>query len=73
MEKLKIKNIIFIITYAVVLFIALNHYTEVSGAIGRLFRIIVPFIYGIAISFVLNIPFQFYREKVFGVGTEYIQ
>ena len=69
MEKLKIKNIIFIITYAIVLFIALSHYTEVSGAIGKLFRVIVPFIYGIAISFVLNIPFQFYKEKVFSKMT----
>jgi predicted PurR-regulated permease PerM len=66
MEKLRLKKIIFIITYAVVLFIALNNYSEVAGALGKLFGVIVPFIYGIAISFVLNIPYQFYREKVFG-------
>jgi predicted PurR-regulated permease PerM len=70
MEKLRLKKIIFIITYAVVLFIALNNYSEVAGALGKLFGVIVPFIYGIAISFVLNIPYQFYREKVFGKMTD---
>jgi predicted PurR-regulated permease PerM len=65
MEKLKFKSILLIITYTVVLYMALNHYAAVTGALGYLFGIILPFIYGIAISFVLNIPYQFYREKVF--------
>lgn len=66
MEKFKIKTILLVITYTVVLFMALNHYSAVLGALGYLFGIILPFIYGIAIAFVLNIPYQFYREKVFG-------
>lgn len=69
-EKLKMKNILIIITYTVVLFMALNHFTAVMGTLGKLFRIIVPFIYGIGIAFILNIPFQFFKEKVFGAGEK---
>jgi len=70
MEKLKLKNILLIITYSVALYMALNHYAAILGVLGYLFGIILPFIYGIAIAFVLNIPYQFYREKVFGKIAE---
>ncbi|MFA6942041.1 MAG: AI-2E family transporter [Clostridiaceae bacterium] len=70
MEKLKMKNILIIITYTVFLFMALNHFTAVTGTLGKLFRIIVPFIYGIGIAFILNIPFQFFKEKVFAAGEK---
>jgi len=69
-EKLKMKNILIIITYTVFLFMALNHFTAVTGTLGKLFRIIVPFIYGIGIAFILNIPFQFFKEKVFAAGEK---
>lgn len=69
-EKLKMKNILIIITYTVVLLMALNHFTAVTGTLGKLLGIIVPFIYGIGIAFILNIPFQFFKEKVFGAGEK---
>lgn len=66
MEKLKIKNILIIITYTVVLYMLLNHYGAVINTLGNWFGIIVPFIYGLGIAYVLNIPYEFFKEQVFG-------
>jgi predicted PurR-regulated permease PerM len=65
MEKLKIKNILIIITYTVVLFMVLNHYSAVTNTVGAWFGIITPFIYGLGIAYVLNIPYQFFKDRVF--------
>jgi predicted PurR-regulated permease PerM len=65
MEKLKIKNILIIITYTVVLFMVLNHFTAVTNTLGAWFGIIIPFIYGLGIAYVLNIPYQFFKDRVF--------
>jgi predicted PurR-regulated permease PerM len=65
MEKLKIKNILIIITYTVVLFMVLNHFSAVTNTLGTWFGIIIPFIYGLGIAYVLNIPYQFFKDRVF--------
>ncbi|GLC32604.1 AI-2E family transporter [Clostridium omnivorum] len=65
MERIKLKNILIIITYTVVLYMALNHFGAITGSLGALFKIVIPFIYGLAIAYVLNIPYEFFRNKVF--------
>lgn len=45
---------------------ALSHLSAVTGAFGKLFAIILPFVYGICIAYVLNMPYEFFRVKVFG-------
>lgn len=66
MEKQRLKSILIIITYTVVLFMLLSHFSAVTNVMGGLFDIIVPFIYGICIAYILNIPYVFFSEKVFG-------
>lgn len=65
MEKTKLKNILIIITYTVVLYMVLNNFSTFTGTLGSFFSIIVPFIYGLAIAYVLSIPYEFFRTKVF--------
>jgi predicted PurR-regulated permease PerM len=65
MEKVKLKNILIIITYTVVLYMLLNHFSAVTSTLGTWFGIVVPFMYGLAIAYVLNIPYELFRTKVF--------
>jgi len=65
MEKIKLKNVLFVITYTVVLLIVLNNFTAVRTTLGSWFGLIVPFIYGFGIAYILNIPFVFFKDKVF--------
>jgi predicted PurR-regulated permease PerM len=65
-----LKNILIIITYTVVLFIALNNFTAVTAKVGTWFGIIVPFIYGLGIAYVLNMPYEFFKNNVFGIGEK---
>jgi len=48
----------------------LNHFTAVTSTLGTWFGIIVPFVYGFGIAYVLNIPFQFFKDRVFGAWDE---
>lgn len=66
MKDIKLKNILIIITYTVVLYIGLSHFRAVKIALVSWYSIILPVIYGLAIAYVLNIPYEFYRTKVFG-------
>jgi len=64
-DKVKVKQICWIILYvAVVLFVLLHVETVVSG-FGLLLEIIKPFIVGGVIAFILNIPMKGIEEKLF--------
>lgn len=64
-DKRKIKIGICIAAFAVILFVALHHLSNVIETIRFLLRIVSPFLFGICIAFVLNIPLRFFEEKVF--------
>lgn len=64
MEKIKIKSILIIITYTVILYMTLNNFTAVRSALDTWFGLIVPFIYGLGIAYILNIPYQFFLDKL---------
>ena len=55
MEKHTVKDIMTIVTYAVVLIFALFNLEFIFGIIAKVFNLILPFLIGIAIAFVLNI------------------
>ena len=64
-DKVKIKQICWIILYvAVVLFVLLKIETVVQG-VGLFFEILKPFIVGAVIAFILNIPMKGIEEKIF--------
>ncbi|HAE61264.1 MAG TPA: hypothetical protein DCG38_02855 [Eubacteriaceae bacterium] len=65
MDKIKFRQYLLIITYAITLFIALTNLDSVLNVLGKLHSIAVPFIYGLALAYLLNIPYKSFRERVF--------
>ena len=62
MDKKLFKSILLIITYAVVLTIALIRLDVVAGAMGWALGLLKPLIIGFAIAFVLNRPCRFFHR-----------
>lgn len=50
-----IKKILLIITFAAIVFWGLQNYTTVLGGAGKIFGILLPFILGLCIAFILNV------------------
>ena len=65
LDKENTKQIIKIVIIAIVLFIALLNIQVVWGGIKYFLDIISPFIWGLAIAFVLNIFMTIYEKKIF--------
>ncbi|SHE80836.1 AI-2E family transporter [Alkalibacter saccharofermentans] len=65
MDKIKFKQYFLIITYGITLFIALTNIKSVFSVLGRLHSIAVPFIYGLVLAYLLNMPYKSFRERVF--------
>ena len=59
-----IANLI-VVTAGILLYLALANITAVGGAIVKLLSALSPFIVGIAIAYLLNIPVCFFERKVF--------
>jgi predicted PurR-regulated permease PerM len=65
MDKAKTKQLILIITYGVILFLGILNLTSVLQVIGALFSVLHPVVYGIVIAYLINIPYRWFRVKVF--------
>lgn len=63
-NRLTIKNILFIITYAVVLVWIVLNIKDVMRAIGTIIALLKPFIYGISMAFIFNLPMKFFLKKL---------
>lgn len=66
----KIKNYFLLITYAIVLAYVFLNLDTVWNVVVTIIDLIKPFIIGICIAFVLNIPMKFFEEKVVGKLTK---
>ncbi|MBC8535278.1 AI-2E family transporter [Feifania hominis] len=55
----------FLITYAVVLFVLLTNFKWVKGYFDGFLSVLMPVVYGIFVAFVLNIPLRFFETRVF--------
>ena len=64
MRNDEFKNKIILITYAVVLFVLLMNYQWVIGFLGLLGKILLPFIIGAIIAFILNVIMKEIEEKL---------
>ena len=61
----KTKELLLIVTYAIVLIFALFNLKTMFGIIGYVFKLIMPFIIGIGIAFVLNILLKIIETKIY--------
>lgn len=64
-NKENMKKIFIIITFAVLLYVGVNHLDIVGLCITYILGVISPFIIGGCIAFVLNVPMSFFEEQFF--------
>lgn len=71
MEKRTIKSILLCITYALVMLFVLLNFSSVWGILSNFVAIIMPFVYGFAIAYILKFLYEFFRQKAFAkMGTK---
>ncbi len=64
LDKKTIKTILVIITFAILLYVATANVDVVFSSVIWIFDIILPFLLGAAIAFVLNVPMRFLERKL---------
>ncbi|MEF9991856.1 MAG: AI-2E family transporter [Paraclostridium sp.] len=64
MKDFKLKNQIIISTYIIVLAFLLLKITSVLSILGQSLSVFKPFIIGIAIAFLINIPMKFFEKRI---------
>lgn len=65
MEKQQFKRILLAITYAIGLFFILNHLSLVWNVLSGTLSILMPFILGACLAFILSIPMGFFERTIF--------
>lgn len=65
MDRQKLKHQLILVTYAILLFLAVYNLPAVLAALHVLGRVLTPVVIGFAIAFLLNIPFKWFRKTVF--------
>lgn len=70
MEKKTVKSYIFLITYAIALFLLLTHLNDISIIFTTSISLTTPFILGFVIAYLLNGPLNFFETKVYTFKTE---
>lgn len=66
LNKDNLKKIRGLILFTIIILIALWNYSLILGVISRGIGIIFPFLLGGAIAFILNVPMNFFENKLFG-------
>ncbi len=64
-ERSPLKTYILLITYAVLLVMFFIQKNEIFGVVGKILGCLNPFLYGIVIAYILNMPLRFIEEKIF--------
>ncbi len=59
-------KIVLLMLAAAVIFIGMQNLNGILTAVSGFFSLFTPFIAGLCIAFILNIPMRFFEEKVFG-------
>ena len=70
LDKDNIKKIRGLILFTIFVLVVLWNYELVFDAIGFLWGVILPFVIGGAIAFIVKIPMNFFEEKIFGKAKE---
>lgn len=64
LEKKTIHKIGGLVAFAIILYLGLNNWSVVVGALGYAYGLIFPFVLGGFIAFVINIPMTFFTKKL---------
>lgn len=64
------KKLALLIAFGVVLYVSLSHMTPIMGFVGYILRLVTPFLLGLCIAFILNVPMRFIENLLFGQPVE---
>lgn len=67
----QIKKPFWLITYAIILYFFLLHLSTFSSIAQHFLSLINPFLWGFALAYILNIPYEFFLNKTFKVNTSH--
>lgn len=59
------KKLLLLITFGILLFLGLSHIQPVLSFVRYLFALISPFLIGLCIAFILNVPLRFFERLLF--------
>ena len=62
MNKENRRNILFLITYTVILILIINNISAILSAIGYGFQLLMPLWIGAVIAFIFDRPYEFVRQ-----------
>ncbi|MGB4659310.1 MAG: AI-2E family transporter [Mobilitalea sp.] len=65
LNKSNMKKILGVITFAVLLYVGVQHINLVGQFIGSIFSLIFPFVLGAGIAFILNVPMRAIENMIF--------
>lgn len=69
MDKKLVKSILLIVTYCLILVVAVIRFDFIVGAVNKFFALLFPVFLGFAIAFVLNRPYMGIYKLYDGIGT----
>ncbi len=65
MDKKTFKQVILLVTYGIGLYLLLTNLSVLTDIMRLFRRVFASFLYGLAIAYLLNIPYKLYRDKLF--------
>ncbi len=68
LNKKNMRKIMILITFTVLLFVGLLNFDIVMNTVGWIVGILMPFIIGGCIAFILSVPMRLFEEKLFRKG-----
>lgn len=63
-NRLTMKNVLFMITYTILLVWVILHINDVLSVARMLLDMLRPFLYGIMMAFIFNLPLKFFMKKL---------
>ncbi|MBE6022874.1 MAG: AI-2E family transporter [Cellulosilyticum sp.] len=67
----KLKQPFWLITYGLILFFFLLRFSTFSSVASQFFELVNPFLWGFALAYILNIPYEFFLKKMFKSSKEH--
>ena len=60
--KKRLINSLIVVTFAIVLYLALSNGSVILGIVSKFFSVIAPLLLGMAIAFIINVPLKMFES-----------
>lgn len=70
LDKKTIRKLSWFVVFLILLYLALNYWTSITGILNYVYGLLLPFILGGCIAFILNIPMNFFEKKLLKIKVK---